>query len=92
VLYVSWAWHLGYPEETFPAGEKLIHALPVKHPPKDQMIHSELSASHELLVVAPECLSVACIFISRLPYLLIDQVDILTPDLVLRGFIVYLDM
>jgi hypothetical protein len=50
VLYVPRAWHwfsiirsqadasrsayLGYPEGTFPAGGKLIHALLVKHLPK----------------------------------------------------------
>jgi hypothetical protein len=69
VLYVPWPWHwfsllrsqvdtsrlahLGYPEGTFPAREKFIHAHPIKHPPKDQIIHLELSTSHEPLVVAP---------------------------------------
>jgi hypothetical protein len=53
-------------------GGKLIHALPVKHPLEDQIIHLELSASHEPLVVALECLPVACIFNSRLPSLLVD--------------------
>jgi hypothetical protein len=88
VLYVPWAWHwfsllrsqadasglahLGYPEGTFLAGEKLVHALPVKHPSEDQIIHLELYASHEPLMVAPERLPVACIFNSRLSSLLID--------------------
>jgi hypothetical protein len=36
------------------------------------MIHLELSALHEPLVVAPECLPVVCIFNSRLPISLID--------------------
>jgi hypothetical protein len=72
-------------------GGKLVHALPVKHPPEDQIIHLELSAPHEPLVVAPERLPVACIFNSRLPSSLVDQFDILTPELVLRGFIVCLD-
>jgi hypothetical protein len=68
VLYVPWAWHwfsllrcqadtsrsahLGYPVGTFPAGGTFVHALPAKHPPKDQIIHLELPASHEPLVVA----------------------------------------
>jgi hypothetical protein len=55
VLYVPWArhWfsllycqadtcrstHLGYLVGTFPAGEKFVHALPIKHPPEDQIIH-----------------------------------------------------
>jgi hypothetical protein len=107
VLYVPWAWHwfsllrsqadtsrsahLGYPEGTFPARGKFVHALPVKHSPEDQIIHLELFASHEPLVVAPELQPVACIFNSRLPSSLIDQVDILMPKLVLHGFIICLD-
>jgi hypothetical protein len=106
VLYVPWArhWfsllrcqadasrsaHLGYLIGTFPVGGMFVHALPAKHPPEDQIIHSELPASHELLVVAPECMPVACIFNSSLPSSLIDQVDILTLELVLHGFIVCL--
>jgi hypothetical protein len=108
VLYIPWVWHwfsllhcqadasrsahLGYPVGTFPVGGKFVHALPVNHTPEDQIIHLELSASHEPLVVAPERLSVACIFNSNLPSSLVDQVDILTPELVLRGFVVCLDM
>jgi hypothetical protein len=58
VLYVSWVWHwfsllhsqanasrsahLRYPEGTFPAGGKLVHALLVKHPPEDKVIHLAL--------------------------------------------------
>jgi hypothetical protein len=106
VLYVPWAlhWfsllrsqadtsrstHLGYPEGTILVGGKFIHALPIKHPPKDQIIHLELSTSHEPLVVAPEHLPVACIFNSRLPSSLVDQVNILTSELVLRDFIICL--
>jgi hypothetical protein len=88
VLYLTWVWHwfsllrcqayasrlahLHYLEGTFPAGEKLVHALPIKHPPEDQIIHLELSALHEPPMVAPERLPVACIFNSRLPSSLID--------------------
>jgi hypothetical protein len=69
VLYVPWMrhWfsllryqvdtsrsaHLGYLVGTFPAGGKFVHALPAKHPPEDQIIHLEVPASHEPLVVAP---------------------------------------
>jgi hypothetical protein len=107
VLYVPWTWHwfsllrcqedasrsahLGYAVGTFPVGEKFIHALPAKHPPEDQIIHLELPALHEPLVVASERLPVACIFNSSLPFSLIDQVDILTPELVPRDFIICLD-
>jgi hypothetical protein len=107
VLYVPRAWHqfsilysqadtsrsahLGYSEGTFLAGGKFVHALPVKHPPEDQIIHLELPSSHEPLVVALERLPVACIFNSKLSSLLVDQVDILTPELVRCGFVVCLD-
>jgi hypothetical protein len=82
--------HLGYPVGTFPIGGKFVHALLAKHPPEDQIIHLELPASHKPLVVAPERLSVACIFNSSLPSSLVDQVDILTPELVLHGFVICL--
>jgi hypothetical protein len=88
VLYVSRAWHwfyilcsqadasrsayLGYLKGTFPAGGKLIHALLVKDSLKHQIIHLELSAMYEPLMVAFERLSIACIFNSRLPPSLID--------------------
>jgi hypothetical protein len=38
-----------------------------------------------------ECLVVPCIFNSRLPSSLIDEVNVITSELVLRGFIVCLD-
>jgi hypothetical protein len=88
VLYVPRAWHwfsilrsqadasrsayLGYPEGNFPAEGKLIHALPIKDPPKHQIIHLELSASHEPLVIALKRLLVVCIFNIRLPPSLVD--------------------
>jgi hypothetical protein len=46
---------------------------------------------HEPLLVAFECLAVLCIFDSRLPSSLIDEIDIFTPELVLRDFVVCLD-
>jgi hypothetical protein len=68
VLYIPRVWHwfsilrsqvdpsrsayLGYPEGAFPAGEKLIYALPDKDPPKHQIIHLELSAMHKPLTRA----------------------------------------
>jgi hypothetical protein len=52
----------------------------------------ELSAPHEPLMIASERLTVPYIFNSRLSYSLIDEVEVITPELVLRGFIVYLDM
>jgi hypothetical protein len=104
VFYVPWAWHwfsllsskanasrsahLHYPEGTFPTWGKFVHALPIKHPPEDKIIHLELSAPHKPLMVMPERLQISCIFNSRLSSSLVDQVDIIMPELVLRGFIV----
>jgi hypothetical protein len=107
VLYVPWAWHyfsllrcqadtsrstyLGYLVGTFPAGGKFVHALLTNHPSEDQIIHLDLPASHKPLVVAPERLLVACIFNSSLSSLFVGQVNILTSELVLRGFVICLD-
>jgi hypothetical protein len=43
-------------------------------------------------MVAPERLAVLCIFNSRLPSFFIDEVDIFTLELVLRGFDICLYM
>jgi hypothetical protein len=44
---------LGLPDSDLPNRGKVYHALPAKHPPEDLIIHLELPASHELLVVVP---------------------------------------
>jgi hypothetical protein len=82
---------LGHSEAALPAGGDLVSTLSSEHSPEHQIIHLELSATHELLLVAFECLVVLCIFYSRLPSSLIDEVDIFTLKLVLRDFIVCLD-
>jgi hypothetical protein len=46
---------------------------------------------HKLLVIAPEHLEVPCILESCLPSCFIDQVNIIVTELVLHGFIVWLD-
>jgi hypothetical protein len=56
-----------------------------------QIIHLELSAMHELLLVALECLAVPCIFNHKLPSSFTDKVDIFVLEMVLRGFIVCLN-
>jgi hypothetical protein len=63
VVYVPQAWHwfyilrsqadasrsvyLGYSKGTFPAGVRLVHALPVMDQLKHQIIHLQLSVMHE---------------------------------------------
>jgi hypothetical protein len=53
-------------------------------------MHLELPTTHEVLMIASECLAVPCIHDNYLPSLLIDEVDVLMPKLVLCGFVVYL--
>jgi hypothetical protein len=47
---------------------------------------------HELLLIASECFAVLCIFNSRLPSSFINKVDIYMPEVVLRSFIICLDI
>jgi hypothetical protein len=46
---------------------------------------------HKPLVVGPKHLAVPCILESCLPSSFVDEVDIITSDLVLHSFIVYLN-
>jgi hypothetical protein len=55
-------------------------------------MHLELSAMHEPPMIAPERLVVPCIFNSRLPSSLVDEVNVITPELILRGFVICLFM
>jgi hypothetical protein len=107
VLYVPWIrqWfsilrsqantsrptNLGHSEGALPAGGELVSTLSIEHPSEHQIVHLELYATHEPLFIEFVCLAVPCIFDSRLPSSLIDEVDIFTPELILRGFIVCLD-
>jgi hypothetical protein len=83
---------LGHAKGALPAGGELVSSLLSEHPLGHQIIHLELSAAHKPLLVTFDCLAVPCIFNSRLPSSFIDEVDILTTELVLRDFVVCLDM
>jgi hypothetical protein len=63
-----------------------------KYATEHQIIYLELPTMHKLLVIASECPTVPCILESCLPSSLIDEVDIFTSELVLRDFIVCLDI
>jgi hypothetical protein len=107
VLYVPWVVHwfsilrsqadtsraayLCHVEGGLPAEGELVSSFSSEHPLEHQIVHLELSASHEPLLVAFEYLAIPCIFNSRLSSSFIDEVDILMPELVLRGFVVCLD-
>jgi hypothetical protein len=56
-----------------------------------QVAHLELPITHEPLVIAPELLTIPCVLDSCLPSLLIDEIDVITLELVLCGFVICLD-
>jgi hypothetical protein len=108
VLYVPrvWQWYsitrsqadasrtagLCYLEGTLPAGGKLVRTFLGKNASDHQIVHLELPATHKSLKIAPECLTVLCILDSCLPSSFVDKVDVITSELVLRGFIMCLDV
>jgi hypothetical protein len=83
---------LCYPKRTLPAGGELVCAFTGEYAPEHQIINLELSTMHESLVVASESLTVPCVLESCLPSSLVDEVDIITSEMVLRSFIICLDM
>jgi hypothetical protein len=108
VLYVPWIWqwcsillcqadasrptNFCYPERTLPAGGELVQAFSGKYAPEHQIVHLELPTLQKPLVIALEHLAVQRILESCLPSCLIDQVNVITPELVLCGFIVCFNM
>jgi hypothetical protein len=68
-----------------------VQAFTGKHVPKHQIVHLEMPTMHKPLVVALERLAVPCISESCLPSCFVDKVNIITPELVLHGFVVYLN-
>jgi hypothetical protein len=107
VLYVSWIWqwcpilhsqtdasrlaNLCHPKRTLPAGGEHVCAFTGKYAPEHQIVHLELPTMHKPLVIASERLEVPCISKSYLPSSFVDTVNIITPELILRGFVVCLN-
>jgi hypothetical protein len=83
---------LCHSEGTLPVGGELVHSFTGKNVPEHQIVHLKLPTTHEPLVIAPERLSVPCILNNCLPSSLIYEINIITPELVLCGFVVCLDM
>jgi hypothetical protein len=52
--YTSRVAYLGHAEGTLPAKGELVSSFSSEHPSKHQIIHLELSAAHELFLVAFE--------------------------------------
>jgi hypothetical protein len=74
-----------------PREGELVCAFAGEYAPEHQIVHLELPIMHELLVIAFERLTVPHISKSYLPSSLVDVVDIITPKLVLREFVICLD-
>jgi hypothetical protein len=93
---VAWrthpGWHTWVTWKGPPSRGELVSSFSSEHPPEHQIVHLDLSAAHESLLVAFECLMVLCIFNRRLTSSFIDEVDILVSELILRDFVVCLDM
>ena len=62
-----------------------------QYPSEDEVPDPEFPTMHEPLMVAPERLVVACISDCGLPPPFVDQVDIISPEFFLQGFIKSLD-
>jgi hypothetical protein len=74
-----------------PSRGELVCAFTGEYTLEYHITHLELPATHEPLVIAPERLTVLCVSDSCLPSSLVDEVNIITPEQVLRGFIICLD-
>ena len=78
-------------EGPLPAGGELVEPCSVQDPPQDEVASPELPTLHELLIIAPERLVVACILDCCSPPSLINEVHILALLLFLHRFIKSLD-
>ena len=63
----------------------------VQDPSQDEVASPELPTVHEPLMIAPERLVVACISDCYSPPSFVDEVHIVTPLLLLHGFVKSLD-
>ena len=63
----------------------------VQNPPQDEVASPELPTVHEPLMIAPECLVVACISDCCSPPSFVNEVHIVTSQLFLHRFVKILD-
>ena len=80
-----------YLEGSFPAGGEFVEPFSVQDAFEDQIPSPELPTMHESLMIAFERLVISCISDCRLPPSLVDEVDVVSPELFLQGFIKSLD-
>ena len=79
-------------EGPLPAGGEFVEPRSVQDPSEDEVASPELPTVHEPLMIAPERLVVACVSDCCSPSSLVDEVDIITPLLLLHKFIKSLDL
>jgi hypothetical protein len=90
-ITVARAGDLCHSERTLSAGGELVCAFTSVYVLEHRIIHLELPTMHKPLVIAPKHLTVPCISESYLPSSLVDEVDIIMPELVLCSFVICLD-
>ena len=64
----------------------------IQDPPQDEVASPELPTMHEPVMIALECLVVACISVCCSPPSFINEVHIVTPQLFLHGLVKSLDL
>ena len=83
--------YLCNPEGPLPAGGEFVESCSAQDPSEDEVASPELPTVHEPLMIAPERLVVACISDCCSPPSFINEVHVVTPQLLLHGFIKSLD-
>ena len=78
-------------EGPLPAGGKFVEPCSAQDPSEDEVASPELPTVHEPLMIAPERLVVACISDCCSPPSFVNEVHVVTPQLLLHGFIKSLD-
>ena len=78
-------------EGSLPAGGEFMEPRSIQDLSKDEVASPELPTVHEPLMIAPERLVVACVSDCCSPPSLGDEVGIVTPLLLLHGFVISLD-
>jgi hypothetical protein len=107
LLYVPWIWqwcsihhsqadasrpaNLCHPKRILPVEGELVCTFTGKFALEHKIVHLELPTMHKPLVIMLECLVVPCILKSYLPSLFVNKVNIIMPELVLHGFVVWLN-
>ena len=71
--------YLYNPEGPLPAGGEFVEPCSAQDPPQDEVASPEFPTLHELLMIAPERLVVACILDCYSPPSFVNEVHIVMP-------------